>query len=192
MEQHHKNIVNNLVFPREAKSEPTYRDKLVEETYTELRRLARMYLSRERCAYTLQPTSLVHEAYLRLAGQESAAPKNRAHFFAMASQMMRRVLINHALAKKSAKRGGNATHVVLEDEMGGSTLSSEIDVLALDEALTELEHIDKIGASIVELRYFGGLSIEEAALALDISPATVKREWATAKMWLRRRLQDRM
>ena len=161
--------------------------ELLKSTYPELRRIARRYLMSERQGHTLQPTALVHEAYLRLADQRGSA-HNAAHFVALASQMMRRVLINHALGKKAEKRGGGQVHIPLEDDLPIADESPSVDVLALDQALTELEGLDARQAKIVELRYFGGLSIEQTAEAMSISTATVKRDWLTAKLWLRRRL----
>ncbi len=158
--------------------------------YPELRRVAGRYLRRERPGHTLQPTALVHEAYLRMVGQSGQA-RNTSHFVALAAQMMRRILINHALSKKAEKRGGGHTHIPLEDDLPiAADLSAAFDVLALDEALAELETLDPRQAQIVELRYFGGLSIEETASAMSISTATVKRDWLIAKLWLRRRLSS--
>ncbi|RYZ12666.1 MAG: sigma-70 family RNA polymerase sigma factor [Comamonadaceae bacterium] len=161
--------------------------ELLQLAYPELRRVARRYLLRERAGHTLQPTALVHEAYLRMVNQEDRA-QNAAHFVALAAQMMRRILINHALGKKAEKRGGGQTHIPLEDDLPIAADSDSVDVLALNEALVELEALDPRQAGIVELRYFGGLSIEETAEAMSISTATVKRDWLTAKLWLRRRL----
>jgi RNA polymerase sigma factor (TIGR02999 family) len=162
-------------------------DQLMPLVYDELRRLARSYLRRERPDHTLQPTALVHEAYLRLIEQRSVNWQNRAHFFGIASQMMRRILVNHALARATAKRGGPATRLSLDE---GSICSGQRDVelIALDEALKALERLDPRQTRIVELRFFGGLSIEETAEALSLSPATVKREWSTARLWLRRQI----
>ena len=159
----------------------------LELAYPELRRIARRYLLRERPGHTLQPTALVHEAYLRLIDQNNSA-QNATHFVALAAQMMRRILINHALSRNAEKRGGRQTHVPLEDDLPVADESRSVDVLALDQALSELEALDPRQARIVELRYFGGLSIEETAVAMSISSATVKRDWMTAKLWLRRRL----
>jgi RNA polymerase sigma factor (TIGR02999 family) len=156
--------------------------------YPELRRIARRYLLRERPGHTLQPTALVHEAYLRLIDQNNSA-QNATHFVALAAQMMRRILINHALSRKAEKRGGGQTHVPLEDDLPVADQSAPgVDVLALDQALNDLEALDARQARIVELRYFGGLSIDETAVAMSISTTTVKRDWMTAKLWLRRRL----
>ena len=162
-------------------------DQILPLVYDELRRLARSYLRRERSDHTLQATALVHEAYLRLIDQHSVTWQNRAHFFGIASQMMRRILVNHALAHGAAKRGGIAQKISL-DEAVGRGVQSEMDLLALDRALKELEKLDSRQSRVVELRYFGGLSIEETAEVLGLSPATVKREWSTARLWLRREI----
>lgn len=162
-------------------------DRLTPLVYDELRRMARTYLRRERPDHTLQATALVHEAYLRLVDQHSVSWQNRAHFFGIASQMMRRILVNHALAKGAEKRGGEK--IALNEAIDFSK-KGEVDLIALDEALQELERLDSQQTRIVELRFFGGLSIEETATALGVSPATVKRDWSTARLWLRRQLAN--
>ena len=162
-------------------------DRLMPLVYGELRRLARSYLRRERPDHTLQATALVHEAYMRLVDQHSVSWQNRAHFFGIASQMMRRILVNHALARETAKRGGDAERLPLESAIVVDT-KREINLIALDDALKELEMADARQGRIVELRFFGGLSIEETAEVLKLSPATIKREWSTAKLWLRRQI----
>src|SRR5436190_5795508 len=162
-------------------------DQLTPLVYDELRRMARTYLRAERPEHTLQATALVHEAYLRLIDQHSVSWQNRAHFFGIASQVMRRILVNHALARAAGKRGGGAEKLSL-DETVSFPNQREIDLIALDEALKELERLDPQQTRVVELRFFGGLSIEETAEALKISPATVKRDWSTAQLWLRRQL----
>jgi len=156
--------------------------------YDELRRLAGRYLRRERSDHTLQPTALVHEAYLRLMAQDRVQWKNRAHFMGVAAQLMRRVLVDYARARHAAKRGGHETRVPLTDV---DTLDSNIivEVLDLDDALTKLATIDERQARIVELRYFGGLTVEEVAELMALSPATIKREWQMARAWLHRALQ---
>ena len=164
-------------------------DRLAPLVYEELRRMARTYLRGERPDHTLQATALVHEAYLRLVDQRRVSWQNRAHFFGIASQMMRRILVNHAAARAAAKRGGGARKLAL-DEAAGLAGGREVELIALDEALKELEKLDQRQSRIVELRYFGGLSLEETAEALDLSPATVKREWSTARLWLRRRMKQ--
>jgi len=162
-------------------------EQLTPLVYDELRQMARTYLRRERPDHTLQPTALVHEAYLRLVDQHSVSWQNRAHFFGIASQMMRRILVNHALARATAKRGGEAEKLPLE-KANGFAGQQEVDLISLDEALRELELLDPKQTRIVELRFFGGLSIEETAEVLKLSPATVKREWVTARLWLRRKI----
>src|ERR1051325_368145 len=151
-------------------------DKLVPLVYEELRRQAHRYIRRERPGHSLQTTGLVHEAYLRLVDQRETDWQNRAQFFGVAAQMMRRVLIDHARSKQAAKRGGNQIHLTLEDS---TTAVQEpgVDLVDLDEALTRLAELDPQQARIVELRYFTGLGIEETAQVLEISAATVKREW---------------
>ena len=163
------------------------RDELVPVVYRELRRRAGAYLRRERSDHTLQPTALVHEAYLRLTAQDRVAWQNRAHFFAIAAQMMRRVLIDHAREHQAAKRPGAHLKVLLDDGIGAAQ-PRECELMMVDEALVELTRIDPRQGQIVELRYFGGLSEQEVAAVLSISRATVTREWQTARAWLYRRL----
>ena len=162
-------------------------ENLYTQVYDELRRLAAFYMRQERTDHTLQPTALVHEAFLRLAGQEKGVFENRTQFISVAAKMMRRILINHAVARKRQKREGTLVRVTLDravDEFAGS----ELDLLDLDEALRRLAQLDERQERIFELRFFGGLSIEETAEILQISPATVKREWTTAKLFLQREL----
>lgn len=163
------------------------RDELVPVVYRELRRRAGAYLRRERPEHTLQPTALVHEAYLRLTAQDRVAWQNRAHFFAIAAQMMRRVLIDHAREHQAVKRPGANLRVVLDDGIGAAQPPS-CELMMVDEALVDLARIDPRQAQIVELRYFGGLSEQEVAAVLSVSRATVTREWQTARAWLYRRL----
>lgn len=161
--------------------------------YSELRRLAAYYLQRERGNHTLQATALVHEAYLRLVEQRQVQWENRNQVVAIAAQQMRRVLLDYSRGHEAAKRGGNVTKVYVEETLLVSK-SRPADVVALDEALTRLAELDPLQGQIVELRFFGGLSIEETAEVLKISPATVKRNWNVAKAWLARELrrgQDR-
>lgn len=165
-------------------------DALMPLVYAELRRLADSYLRRERAGHTLQTTALVHEAYLRLVDQRSVDWQNRAQFFGLAAQMMRRVLLNHARDRKAEKRGGGATHVSLEDA-GEAGKEIEVDLAALDLALTELEKFDPDLSRLVELRYFGGLTINETAAVMKVSPSTVKRDWDTAKAWLYEQVQGK-
>ena len=160
---------------------------LVALLYKELRRLAAGCLRHERPNHTLQPTALVNEAYLRLAAQSQPAWNDRVRFLAVASHLMREVLIDYARTRNRAKRGGGLAPICIEDA-GQLAAAGEVDLLALDEALDGLERIDSQQRRIVELRYFGGLSIEETAQVLGISPATVKREWRMAKAWLHREL----
>jgi RNA polymerase sigma-70 factor, ECF subfamily len=158
-------------------------EQLIPLVYDELRRLARSLLGRERSDHTLQSTALVHEAYIRLIGHSAVHFENRAHFFAVAAHSMRRILVDHARKHIAAKRGGNHITLVL-DEAIAITDESKIDVEALDDALSDLATLDPRQASIVEMRFFGGMSIDETAMLLDVSPATVKREWTTARTWL--------
>jgi RNA polymerase sigma-70 factor, ECF subfamily len=161
--------------------------KLVPLLYDDLRRLASAHLRRERPNHTLQTTALVHEAYLRLANQNRVEWKNRNHFFGMAAQLIRRILIDYARTHHAAKRGGDVEKASLEDCMVVSKQNLG-ELLALDEILGRLSVIDGQQARIVELRVFGGLTVEEIAQILDISPATVKRDWSVAKAWLTREL----
>jgi len=162
-------------------------DELMPLVYNELRKLARSYARGERPDHTLNATALVNEAYIRLAGQRSTQWQNRAHFYGIAAQLMRRVLIDHARRKRSDKRGGGEVPIAFEDSMGAPRQPSEL--LALDDALKSFAAIDERGARIVELRQFGGLSIDEVAEVMHISPATVKREWTAAKAWLKREIE---
>jgi RNA polymerase sigma factor (TIGR02999 family) len=158
-------------------------DEMTPVMYDELRRLARHFLAAERPEHTLQPTALVHEAYLRLVGQRSVDWRNRAHFLGIAATIMRRILLKHAEARNAAKRQGHAAALSLEDALGVFT-NPQVDMLSLNRSLDELAKLDPRQGRVVELRYFGGLSIEETAEVLGISPATVKREWSTARLWL--------
>jgi len=162
-------------------------EELLPLVYGELRRLARSYLQRENPGHTLQSTALVHEAYLRLVEQD-VSWQSRAHFFGIAAQMMRRILVDHARAKNAEKRGDGACRVTLDEDLL-STESCDLNVLALDRALTKLAELDKQQSQIVEMRFFAGLSIEDTSEILKISPATVKRDWAMAKAWLHREMQ---
>jgi RNA polymerase sigma factor (TIGR02999 family) len=169
-------------------------DSLVRLVYAELRRQAALVLRREGQGHTLQPTALVHEAWLRLSGQADAQWESRSQFFAVAAQMMRRVLLDHARARRALKRGGGEGRISLGDagsaaEEPGPPLDA-VDVIALDDALARLAVLDPQKARLVELRYFAGLSIPEAAAVLGVSQATVGREWAIARMWLRRQLES--
>jgi RNA polymerase sigma factor (TIGR02999 family) len=158
-------------------------EQLMPVVYGELRRQAARYLRRERQNHTLQPTALVNEAFLKLIDQRNVRRQNRAHFFGIAAQAMRRIMIDHARTRQRIKRGG-VQHAVTLDEAMIAGEARSIDVLALDEALTRLAAIDERQARIVELRYFAQLSVEETAEVTGLSPATVKREWAMARAWL--------
>jgi RNA polymerase sigma factor (TIGR02999 family) len=163
-------------------------EALMPIVYAELRRLADHYLRQERGGHTLQPTALVHEAYLRLAGTRDMRLRSRAHFYGAAAQVMRRVLVDHARGRRAAKRGGPERQVVPFDEALDAPIAAQLDFIALDEALTALERIAPDRARVVELRFFGGLSVEDTAEYLGIAPATVKRHWSFARAWLFRRL----
>jgi len=160
-------------------------EQLMPLVYGELHRLAHRYMGRERPGHTLQTSELVNEAYLRLIDQREAHWQNRAHFFGIAAQLMRRILVDHARSRTSAKRGGGAPHVSLAEV---AIVSDEraAEVVALDNALLNLAAVDERKSQIVELRFFGGLSIEETAEVLAVSPGTVMRDWTLAKAWLRR------
>ena len=162
-------------------------DKLMPIVYDELRRQAARYLRREQAGHTLQTTALIHEAYVRLVDQRNVQWQNRAHFFGIAAQMMRRILVDHARTKKRAKRGGSNVKVSLADA-AVPVKEQDLDVVALDEALTRLAAIDEQQSRVVELRFFSGLTVEETAEVMGISPATVKRDWSMAKAWLHREL----
>ena len=161
--------------------------QLLPLVYAELRRVAARQLRNERSDHTLQPTALVHEAYLRLVDQRQVDWQNRAHFFGVAAQVMRRILVDHARRHGASKRGDGVRCVSIE-EAKEAAAPNEIPILALDHALDRLEKIDSELAKIVELRAFGGLTIEEAAHVLSVSPSTVKRDWRTARAWLHREL----
>ena len=166
-------------------------DELLPLVYDELRRLAAAYFSRERSDHTLQPTALVHEAYLRLIDQTRVEWQNRTHFFGVAANMMRRILVDHARSKAAEKHGGDRTRIEIEKAVSFATDEKPIDLIAVDESLDLLAKLDEVQGRIVELRFFGGLTIEETAEVLNISPATVKREWAMAKAWLYDRLSSK-
>lgn len=161
--------------------------RLMPLVYGELRRIARLNLIRERSEHTLQPTALVHEAYLKLVDQSRANWQNRAQFFGVAAQIMRRILVDHARTRTADKRGGHVPRLSL-DEARFIPEESDADLLALDEALTRLALINERKSRVVELRFFGGLSADETAEVLDIHPATVRRDWTFAKAWLHREI----
>jgi RNA polymerase sigma factor (TIGR02999 family) len=160
-------------------------DQLMPLVYRELRRLARRHLGREGAGHTLQTTALVHEAYMRLVGQEQPW-QNRAHFFGVAAQMMRRILVDYARRRRYAKRGG--AHRVAIDDLPDVSAERAADVLAVDAALTALAEVDERKSKMVELRFFGGLSLEETAEVLGVSEGTVRRDWTLAKAWLQREI----
>lgn len=170
-----------------GRGDPRAGDELLPLVYSELRRRAAAYLRRERPGHTLQPTALVHEAYIRLVGQRRLTWQNRAHFFGLAAQMMRRILVDHARARAAGRRPGAGLRVSLAEGIG-AVQPVDCEGLLLDQALNELISLDPRQAQIVELRYFAGFSEEEVAEALNISRSTVTREWQTARAWMFRRL----
>jgi RNA polymerase sigma factor (TIGR02999 family) len=164
-------------------------DVLMPLVYEELRHLARHYLRMERPDHTLQSTALVHEAFVRLVGQDPPEWKNRTHFYGVAARLMRQILVDHARAHGAAKRGGNSVKLALDENVSQSK-SMDLDILALDEALTKLTQVSSQQCQIVELRFFSGLSIEDTSEVLGVSPATVKRNWTTARAWLFREMNQ--
>lgn len=162
-------------------------ERLMPIVYDELRRLAASYMRRERPDHTLQPTALLNEAYLRLIDQTRIAWQGRAHFFGIAAQMMRRILMDHARQHRAVKRGSGGRKLPL-DEALEEPVRQDLDLLALDEALVRLEKLDPRQGRVVELRFFAGLEVTEVAEVLAVSPATVKREWAVARVWLHREI----
>jgi RNA polymerase sigma factor (TIGR02999 family) len=159
-------------------------DRLFPLVYDGLRRLASRSLLRERAGHTLQATALVNEAYLKLVDQHAVRWQERAHFFAVAARIMRRILVDHARRHNAGKRGGGAARLTIQDSWLAATGPADVDLLALEEALERLEAIDPRQSRIVELRFFAGLTVEEAADVLDVSPATVKNDWRVARAWL--------
>ena len=164
-------------------------ERLTPLVYEELHRLAHRHMNRERPDHTLQTSALVNEAYMRLAEQRDVQWQNRAHFFSIASRLMRRILVDHARAHQYAKRGGGAIQVSL-DEAAYVSQERASELVALDDALTSLASIDQRKSEVVELRFFGGMSVEETAHVLGVSPITVKRDWSTAKAWLYRAIEE--
>jgi len=162
-------------------------DSLMPLVYQELRRIAQHYLSNERPDHTLQSTALVHEAYVRLTQQDLPQWQNRAHFFAVAAQLMRQILVDYARSHRASKRGGNVYKLAL-DEAEEQPQAFDVDIVALDDALKSLAEMDGQQSRVVELKFFGGLSIEDTAEVLGISASTVKRDWITARAWLYREL----
>jgi len=168
-------------------------DRLTPLVYDEIRRIAHRYVQRERDGQTLETTALVNEAYLRLAGSANIDWQNRAHFYAVTAQVMRRILIDHARRRHYLKHGGETQRVAFEDATKEPALMSQpraAELLALDEALAELATLDPRKGRVVELRYFGGLSLEETAAVLEVSPMTVRRDWRAAKAWLYKRVKS--
>lgn len=165
-------------------------DRLMPLVYDELRRVARQWLRHERAGHTLQPTALVHEAYLKLVDLRRIQWQDRAHFLAVAAQLIRRILVDHARRHAAAKRGGGVRAVTLEAPLEPAALQRELSVVALDDTLSRLAALDARQARLVELRFFGGLNVAETAEVLGVSSATVKREWQTAKAWLYRELKS--
>jgi RNA polymerase sigma factor (TIGR02999 family) len=166
------------------------REELIPLVYGELRRVARRYLRSERPDHTLQSGALVNEAYLRLVREEAPPWKNRAHFFGVAAQLMRHILVDHARSRNAEKRGAGLPRLALDAQMAPPQYR-ELNLVSLDDALNRLAELDSQQSRIIELRFFGGLSIEETAMVLNISPATVKREWATARAWLQREMKPK-
>ena len=164
-------------------------NRLMPLVYDELRILAAKALRRERRDHTLQPTAVVNEAFLRLVDQSHAEYHSRTHFFAVGAQMIRRVLVDHARKHHAAKRGGHERRITLNESMDGGP-NRDIDVLALNDALEKLEKLDPRQAKVVELRFFGGLSVEQSADMLDVSPRTIEQDWRMARAWLRRELSE--
>jgi RNA polymerase sigma factor (TIGR02999 family) len=175
---------------RSGKGDRDALDEMLPHVYGELRRLANSYLRKERPGHTLQPTALVHEAFVRLIDQRQVDWKNRAQFFGLAAEMMRRILINHARDRAAGKRGGKAQRVSLSEAERVPQMK-DMDLIALDDALSRLETMDQRKSRIVELKFFSGLTIEEIAEVLQISVATVKREWALSRVWLFRWIKDK-
>ena len=171
-----------------SNGKPEALEALMPQVYDELKKLARSYMRKENDSHTLQPTALVHEAFFKLIDQKAVQWQNRAHFYGVAAQLMRRILIDHARNKHAAKRGGNQPALSFDEALHWNTQDNSPDILALDTALEKLSAIDERQGKVVELRYFGGLNIEETAEALKTSPATVKRDWAMARAWLFREL----
>jgi RNA polymerase sigma factor (TIGR02999 family) len=180
-----------------SKGNKTVIERLMPLVYDELHRRASIYMRQERADHTLQTTALVHEAYLKLVGQREASFKNRAHFFAIASQLMRRILIDHARVRLSAKRGGEQNRIALEDvsedrleRMGPLRADTPRGMIAVDDALHKLKILDSRQEQIVEMRFFGGLTVEETAEVLGVSTRTIEREWTMARAWLYIQLKE--
>lgn len=181
--------VSNLLF-NWCEGDQAAREALIPLVYDELRRLARRHLRLQRPDHTLQSAALVHEAYLRLIHQDRPQWQNRAHFFGVASQIMRNILVDHARKRLAAKRGAGTPRLTLDPQIA-LPREREVDLVALDDALKQLATLDSQQSRLVELRFFGGLSIQETSVVLGISPATVKREWASARAWLHQEMKHR-
>jgi RNA polymerase sigma factor (TIGR02999 family) len=171
-----------------SKGDQSALDELMPLVYGELRRLAGAYLRRERSNHTLQSTALVNEAFMRLVNQHDVQWRNRAHFYAIAAQMIRRILVDYARSQHAEKRGSGAIKLELDEAMAVAQTGTDIDLLGLNDALDALADLDERQSRIVELRFFAGLSIEETAEVMHLSPASIKREWQTARAWLFRRM----
>lgn len=163
-------------------------DKLMPLVYGEFKKLAGSFMSRERSGHTLQATALVHEAYIKLVGQKNVEWQGRSHFFAVGAEAMRRILVDHARKKGRVKRGSGQANVELKEDLAGISPDVDEDVLAVDDALTKLAKINERQAKIIELRFFGGMNVQECAEALGVSKRTVEGDWSMAKAWLRREL----
>jgi RNA polymerase sigma factor (TIGR02999 family) len=174
-----------------SKGDKTVIERLMPLVYDELHRRASRYMRQERTGHTLQPTALVHEAYLKLVGQREASFKNRTHFFAVASQLMRRILIDHARARLSAKRGGEQSAFSLSDA-AEFRAGTPIELIAIDDALQKLRVLDSRQEQIVEMRFFGGLTVDETAEVLGVSTRTIEREWTMARAWLYMQLRQNL
>jgi len=184
--EHHESDVTQLLAAMQ-KRDGLASEQLFSIVYSELRRLAASYMRRERAGHTLQATALVHEAYMQLVDQTRVNWQSRAHFFGVAAQLMRRILVDYARSAHAAKRGGEAPKLSLEEAIG-LTDKKEVAFDEIDEALTRLAKLDPTQSRIVELRFFGGLTVDEAAEVLGISPSTIEREWRMAKAWLHKQL----
>jgi RNA polymerase sigma factor (TIGR02999 family) len=179
-----------VLLRRWATGDKSALDSLIPVVQADLKRLAGSYMRRERVGHTLDATALVNESYLRLVDQRDVHWTSRGHFFAIAAQVMRRVLVDHARGHVAAKRGGGAERVTLSSIPAVQGAQTQVDVLWLNEALEQLATLDARQAKIVEVRYFAGMSVEEVAEAMDLSPATIKREWSTARVWLAHHLRS--
>ena len=190
MDEHHAPDITRLLQSWSGGNQEAV-DSLIPLVYDELHKVAAQYLRKQQSGHTLQPTALVNEAYLKLIDISNVSWQDRAHFFAVASRTMRHILVDHARGRNRQKRGAGAQRVSLDEAISFSSEKNEVDVVLLDDAIKALAEIDDQQARIVELRFFGGLTVEETAVVLHVSPATVKREWRIAKAWLHNRITDR-